>query len=268
MGFTTTASPEMRSPEEERALRALYGDGGFASWERTIANAPTENRPGVLERALPELLRLATKARVAHVDISDWATRIGELHRIADADGMRSILAGAVENMANGSASGTSRSNRPEPKDQDGSTTNFASCASFAWPVMDDAAFHGILGDIVQTISPHSEADPVALLLQSLTLAGNVVGRLPHYRVQSDEHRANLFVVLVGASAKGRKGTSLGRIRSIVKVADETWSGDRTKGGLSSGEGFISEVRDPVQKYDSKEKSSRSLILVSPTRGS
>jgi Protein of unknown function (DUF3987) len=52
----------------------------------------------------------------------------------------------------------------------------------------------------------------------------------------------------------GRKGTSLGRIRSIVKVADETWSGDRIKGGLSSGEGFINEVRDPEQKYNTEEK--------------
>ena len=40
MNFTTG----MRSPEEERAFRALYGDGGFASWERTIASAPPENR--------------------------------------------------------------------------------------------------------------------------------------------------------------------------------------------------------------------------------
>jgi len=45
-------------------------------------------------------------------------------------------------------------------------TTNFASCASFAWPVMDDAAYYGIAGDIVRTILPHSEADPVALLSQ------------------------------------------------------------------------------------------------------
>jgi Protein of unknown function (DUF3987) len=39
-----------------------------------------------------------------------------------------------------------------------------------------------------------------------------------------------------------------------VKVADETWVGDRIKSGLSSGEGFIYEVRDPVQKYNVKDK--------------
>ena len=46
----------------------------------------------------------------------------------------------------------------------------------------------------------------------------------------------------------------MGRVRAVAKVADETWSGDRLKGGLSSGEGLINEVRDPVQKYDPKEK--------------
>jgi hypothetical protein len=132
--------------------------------------------------------------------------------------------------------------------------TYFGSSVSFVWPAIDKAAFHGIAGDIVQTISPHSEADPVALLIQTLAMAGNVIGRA--HLVESDRHRANLFAVLVGDSAKGRKGTSQGRIRSIVKVADETWTDDRIKGGLSSGEGFIEAVRDPVEKYDVKEKRS------------
>jgi hypothetical protein len=119
---------------------------------------------------------------------------------------------------------------------------------------MDEAAYHGPAGEVVKTIEPHSEADPVALLLQFLTLVGNVIGSTPYFQVESDRHRANLFGVLVGESAKGRKGTSMGRVRAIVKVADETWSEDRIKGGLSSGEGLINEVRDPVQKYDAKEQ--------------
>jgi hypothetical protein len=138
---------------------------------------------------------------------------------------------------------------------------NGASVASVAWPKMDEAAYYGIAGDVVRTIEPHSEADPAALLLQFLTLAGNVIGRLPYYQVESDQHRPNLFVVLVGASAKARKGTSMGRVRSIVKVADEMWAGDRLKGGLSSGEGLISEVRDPVQKYD---PASKTLEIIDP----
>src|SRR5689334_5842047 len=74
-----------------------------------------------------------------------------------------------------------------------------------SWPVIDESAFHGLAGDVVKTIEPHSEADPVALLLQFLALAGNVIGHGPYYQVESDEHHANLFGVLVGSSAKGRK---------------------------------------------------------------
>jgi hypothetical protein len=122
------------------------------------------------------------------------------------------------------------------------------------WPTLDEGAYHGIVGDIVRTVSPHTEADPAAILIQVLTLAGNAIGRSPHYQVESSRHRANLFAVLVGDTSKARKGTSFERTREIVKVSDETWCGDRIKGGLSSGEGFINEVRDPVQKYNNKEQ--------------
>jgi hypothetical protein len=122
------------------------------------------------------------------------------------------------------------------------------------WPMIDEAAYCGVAGDIVQTLLPHTEADPVALLIQTLAMAGNVIGRSPHYQVEGDQHRTNLFAVLVGDSAKGRKGVSFGRVRSVVKTADETWASYRIKGGLSSGEGFIYEVRDPVERYDSKNK--------------
>ena len=51
-------------------------------------------------------------------------------------------------------------------------------------PVIDNAAFYGVAGEIVQTIEPHTESDRVALLIQTLVAAGNVIGRSPHYRVR------------------------------------------------------------------------------------
>src|SRR4051812_42526141 len=80
------------------------------------------------------------------------------------------------------------------------------------WPALDNAALHGITGEIVQTIGPHTEADPVAILIQTLALAGNVIGRNAYYQVESDRHHANLFAVLTGKSSKARKGTSAGRV--------------------------------------------------------
>ena len=45
------------------------------------------------------------------------------------------------------------------------------------WPTMDEAAYYGIAGDIVRAIRPHTEADPVAILVQTLASAGNAIGR-------------------------------------------------------------------------------------------
>ena len=144
----------------------------------------------------------------------------------------------------------------PEPIAPATSFSLVANVASVApeWPRIDHAAFHGLAGDVVRTVEPHSEADPVAILVQVLAFVGNVIGRGPYYQVEADRHHCNLYAVLVGASAKARKGTSMGRVRAVTRVADESWHADRIKGGLSSGEGLISEVRDEVRTWDAKEQ--------------
>src|SRR5215467_2467853 len=45
------------------------------------------------------------------------------------------------------------------------------------------AAFHGLAGDIVYRIEPHTEADPTAILVQTLIAYGNAIGRAPFARV-------------------------------------------------------------------------------------
>ena len=107
---------------------------------------------------------------------------------------------------ANGSATSAAKT-FPIAEKTTSEPTSVANIALVApeWPQMDAAALHGVAGDMVRTIEPHSEADPVAILLQMLVFAGNVIGRLPFYQIESDQHHANLFAVLVGASAKARK---------------------------------------------------------------
>lgn len=55
-------------------------------------------------------------------------------------------------------------------------------------------------------------------------------------------------VAIPGATAKGRKGTSWGRIRQLMALADPGWTGQRVICGLASGEGLIYQVRDPETK--------------------
>jgi hypothetical protein len=119
-----------------------------------------------------------------------------------------------------------------------------------AWPILDEAALHGLPGDVVRAIAPHTEADPVAILVQFIGAAGNAIGRGPHYRVEADRHGPNVFAVLVGVTAKGRKGTSWGRVRQVMEIADPSWATERVHSGLSSGEGVIWAVRDPINSWE------------------
>ena len=77
------------------------------------------------------------------------------------------------------------------------------------WPAPPTTdALHGVAGGFVEIVSPHSEADPIALLIQFLIAVGNVLGRTAYAAAESARHHVNLFAVLVGKSAKGRKGRS------------------------------------------------------------
>jgi hypothetical protein len=112
------------------------------------------------------------------------------------------------------------------------------------WPQMEKAAFIGLAGEFVRVIEPHTEADPVSLLIEFLLAYGNVIGRRPHCTAEADYHAFNENAVLVGNTAKGRKGSSWGHVRRVCERVDEVWADERILSGLSSGEGLIANVRD------------------------
>ena len=106
------------------------------------------------------------------------------------------------------------------------------------------AAFTGLAGEIVAAIEPHSESDPLAILAQLLVCFGSVIGRGAHYAVEATEHHGNEFVLLIGPSAKSRKGSSWDHVQRIFAHVDPGWAQERIVSGLSSGEGLIWSVRD------------------------
>jgi hypothetical protein len=123
------------------------------------------------------------------------------------------------------------------------------------WPQLEAAAYHGPLGEIVQKLEPETEADPSGILLSTMVVFGNAVGRVPFFPIEGDHHHTNLFCVLVGESSRGRKGTSLGRTLSLFQDADPIWKQNCITTGLSSGEGLIWAVRDPIEVVEPvKEK--------------
>lgn len=124
-----------------------------------------------------------------------------------------------------------------------------------AWPEpLDSAALHGIAGEFVRMIEPNTEADPAAILTQFLVAFGALVGRGPHYRVEGDRHYANLYALLLGATAKGRKGTSWGRVREAFELVED-WKPHVS--GLSSGEGLKWNVRDQQTAFEENKRGER-----------
>jgi len=113
------------------------------------------------------------------------------------------------------------------------------------WPEpLAPEAFQGLAGEIVEAISEVTEADPAATLGHLLAAFGSAVGAGPHLPIMHDRHPPRLFVVLVGDSAKGRKGSSWSEPRTLFELAEASWSKRVRYGGMSSGEGLIWAVRD------------------------
>ncbi len=110
------------------------------------------------------------------------------------------------------------------------------------WPTLDDAALYGPAGEFVRAVAPKTEADPAALLFTMLAAVGNIAGGNVNARIHDDRHPARLFIVLVGKTSSGGKGTSYAVVRPLLRRIDESWFESRTLGGFGSGEAVVTEL--------------------------
>jgi bifunctional DNA primase/polymerase-like protein len=129
-------------------------------------------------------------------------------------------------------------------------------------PSFPEEALYGLLGDITRFIAPQTESDPAAIYTQLLIAYGNNFGRKAYFQVERTKHYTNLFAVLVGRSSKGRKGTALDYIKTLYAQADPLYLPQFAE-GLSSGEGLIWAVRDPIVKtqYNKKEHTTENVVI-------
>lgn len=218
-----------------------------------IVRAKAAGRPWTEQNRHASAKATAVHARKLGLDdadtaavVSDFLVRSGKTAQEADA-----IVRWAFENVA------------PDPKEQ-AHPTNVYQIQPPAGPTryeliepeperwpdpLDDAAYHGILGELARTIAPHTEADPVAVLLHNIVMFGNAVGHVPHFRIGATRHHTVESVVLVGISSKGRKGTAEAEARRPYQIIEDPWIG-RLTSGLSTGEGLLSAVRDALEKQE------------------
>ena len=103
------------------------------------------------------------------------------------------------------------------------------------------------MGEIVWTVDPHTEADPVATLVQLLVAFGNMAGRGAISSSAATRHYLNLFTTPGWSARPGRKGSSWDVVRWLLsRPSTPNGRTIRIQGGLVCGEGLIYHVRDPV----------------------
>ena len=119
-----------------------------------------------------------------------------------------------------------------------------------AWPELKEEALIGVVGRMVRTILPTTEADLVGLLVHLLSEFSCAIGRGPHIQLDGGYSPLSFWPVLVGKTSNSRKGSSAKRIERLVRAAIPDWDRGEYRGNLSSGEGLAFAVRDPVYKIE------------------
>lgn len=133
------------------------------------------------------------------------------------------------------------------------------------WPApLAQEAYHGVTGELVQAIMPHTEADTAAITLQHLIAFGNLIGKGAFFPVEAGRHYANEYVVIVGRTGNGRKGSSWRQISSIYKNVEAEWAQRRIQSGMSSGEGLMYAVRDEIIREEKNKDGEFEEKIVDP----
>ena len=110
-----------------------------------------------------------------------------------------------------------------------------------------EEAFAGMAGELVDLADPHTEADRTAVLAHYIAAFAAAVGPGSHMMVGATRHPARIFPVIVGRTAKSRKGDSSQPALRVFEAADP---GLRRIDGLSTGEGLVHQLRDPIEQQE------------------
>jgi hypothetical protein len=115
-------------------------------------------------------------------------------------------------------------------------------------PKPSEACLYGLVGDIARAGSENTEANAYAVAASAIAYLGVAVGRGPYMTIGDDWNHARLFMVHVGRSSRGRKGTAkklvVQRIAKAVMEISEHLAPAIHTGGLSTREGLALIIHD------------------------
>ncbi|MBX5493565.1 MAG: primase C-terminal domain-containing protein, partial [Chloroflexi bacterium] len=246
--YTLAAIEAALPPEPTQAQRdGTERTNGHVDWAALFVGIPAGERNDRLFRAACRLRGENVPLELARHLALDWAARCQP--PLAPAEATRIV-------------EGVYRRYQPTPAlPVDGAGAQRARYHGIdrPWPEPPaDAVYHGLAGQFVEAVLPHTEADPLALLSQFLVAFGCAVGPQPHAVVGATRHPARLFLGLVGETAKARKGDALQPVRAVFSLLAEDLA-PRWANGLASGEGLIWAVRDPIERTEPIKERGRTV---------
>ena len=138
------------------------------------------------------------------------------------------------------------------------------------WPTLDAQALYGLAGDIVRELDRYTEADQVAVLSHLLAEFSCYIGKpsAPQVTLGGIMNPLLFWPVIVGETAKARKGTASKEVEAFVKRAFPGWSQGQVRGNLSTGEGLVFAVRDAGCEQNDAGVADKRLYLVQAEFGS
>ncbi|MCE7005470.1 DUF3987 domain-containing protein [Kibdelosporangium philippinense] len=129
----------------------------------------------------------------------------------------------------------------PEPADADVLATRADDLVARArlWlPPADPAVFDCYLGRLAAQLDPGTEADPIGVMVSLLAAAGVHLGPGPHLQIGYERHPLLVWPILIGQTARGKKGTAHNAAIELLTHADNEFVASNVQSGLSSGEGL------------------------------
>jgi hypothetical protein len=253
-------------PQQQRAAPGYreqrYAEVALSNAAKEVATEGKGNRNNQLNNAALKIGHMIGAGWIdraaVEVDLLNAAAASGLLKEEGNAATLKTIRSGIDAGMKEPHAPLPDRPHNGTPHSIQ--TTTPGTSEEFVpqkeeWPdPIGDEAHIGLAGEFVRIVGPHTESDLNAILIQYLTCFGSIIGRSGYFSVESTRHYGNIFGLIVGDTAKARKGTGAARVNAVVKLADGGWFDNCRGSGLSSGEGLVYRIRDEVVKLDDEGK--------------
>lgn len=208
------------------AIKERFGDAGFPIWDAWSKTSPKYSEAEIINKWRDDI-----------TPRSDNPVRVGTIFDAAEATGEWVPPWKRNNKQGQGQEHAHEVDEEPLPPP-----------AEFPAPMAKEA-FHGVLGEIVEILLPHTHVSRENLLIHLLVGLGNMVDHAPYFQIGGDRHYTNLFALVIGESGIG-KGSGWSLIECVLGDIDRNWANSRVASGLESAEGLIEQVRDPLHKED------------------